>query len=188
MNTSLEMIVGILLALVAVYYVLRPVLAPTRRMAAVEAAQAAEVLEDLEDDLSPRTVALRALKEIEFDRATGKLSDDDYQAMLTRYTKEAVEALRAAEAPAAAAEAASGEASVETAAVPVLAGANGGGGNGHAPQSAVSVASGSAEDEVERLISEARQAARGGGRKYCSNCGALLEGSGRFCVECGTRV
>jgi hypothetical protein len=176
---------GIVLALAAVFVVLLPIVRPP-----ADGLEPRPLFDDPEDDpLEHRKEqALAALKEIEFDRATGKLSDDDYQAMLTRYTKEAVEALRAAEAPAAAAEAASGEASVETAAVPVLAGANGGGGNGHAPQSAVSAASGSAEDEVERLISEARQAARGGGRKYCSNCGALLEGSGRFCVECGTRV
>jgi hypothetical protein len=178
---------GIVLALASVFAVLWPILRPP-----VGRLEPRPLFDDPEDDpLEHRKEqALAALKEIEFDRATGKLSDDDYQAMLTRYTKEAVEALRAAEAPAAAAAAA---ASVETAAVPVLAGANGsggagGGGNGHAPQSAVSAASGSAEDEVERLIAEARQAAKGGGRKYCVNCGAPLEGSGRFCVECGARV
>src|SRR5213076_2598028 len=51
--------------------------------------------EDPEDDLSPRAVALRALKEIEFDRATGKLSDADYDVLKTRYTSEALAALRA---------------------------------------------------------------------------------------------
>ena len=35
---------------------------------------------DPDDDMSPQAVALRALKEIEFDRATGKLSDTDYDA------------------------------------------------------------------------------------------------------------
>jgi len=181
---------GIVLALAAVFVVLLPILRPP-----VGRLEPRPLFDDPEDDpLEHRKEqALAALKEIEFDRETGKLSEDDYQAMLTRYTKEAVEALRAAEAPAATAEAAaSGEVSVEAAAVPALAGANGsgggGGGNGHAPRSASPAASGSAEDEVERLIAEARQAAKGGGRKYCINCGALLEGSGRFCVECGTRV
>jgi hypothetical protein len=47
---------------------------------------------DPEDDLSTRAVALRALKEIEFDRATGKLADADYDALKQRYTAEALEA------------------------------------------------------------------------------------------------
>jgi len=39
-------------------------------------------------------VALIALKEIDFDRATGKLSDGDYETLKTRYTREALEAMR----------------------------------------------------------------------------------------------
>jgi hypothetical protein len=39
-------------------------------------------------------VALLALKEIEFDRETGKLSDADYQYLKTKYTAEALEVLR----------------------------------------------------------------------------------------------
>jgi hypothetical protein len=67
-----ELIVGVLLALAAVWYVMGPVLRPAT--AAREAGDAAtgDDTADAEDDLSPRTVALRALKEIEFDRATGK--------------------------------------------------------------------------------------------------------------------
>jgi predicted nucleic acid-binding Zn ribbon protein len=41
-----------------------------------------------------RGVALAALREIEFDRATGKLSDDDYGALKSRYTALAVQAMR----------------------------------------------------------------------------------------------
>jgi hypothetical protein len=46
-----------------------------------------------------RGVALLALKEIEFDRETGKLSDTDYLLLKERYSAEALRAL-AAEAPA----------------------------------------------------------------------------------------
>jgi hypothetical protein len=42
--------------------------------------------------------AVGALREIEFDRATGKLSDADYDALKTRYTAEAIVAMRAADA------------------------------------------------------------------------------------------
>ena len=38
-------------------------------------------------------IALLALKEIEFDRATGKLSDGDYEMLKERYSAEAIEAL-----------------------------------------------------------------------------------------------
>lgn len=44
---------------------------------------------------TPRGQALLALKEIEFDRATGKLSDADYTALSTRYTAVAIAALNA---------------------------------------------------------------------------------------------
>ena len=39
--------------------------------------------------------AIDALREIEFDRATGKLSDEDYSALKTKYTRAALVELRA---------------------------------------------------------------------------------------------
>ena len=44
-----------------------------------------------------RGVALLALREIEFDRETGKLSDADYLMLKQRYSTEAVQALKAEE-------------------------------------------------------------------------------------------
>jgi hypothetical protein len=44
---------------------------------------------------SERDRAVVALREIEFDRATGKLSDADYAELKTRYTARALEAMRA---------------------------------------------------------------------------------------------
>lgn len=43
---------------------------------------------------SEREAAVAALREIEFDRATGKLSDDDYAELKSRYTGDAVRAMR----------------------------------------------------------------------------------------------
>ncbi len=43
--------------------------------------------------------AIDALREIEFDRATGKLSDDDYAALKAEYTRTALVELRAANRP-----------------------------------------------------------------------------------------
>lgn len=49
---------------------------------------------DLPDpEETPRGQALLALKEIEFDRATGKLSDDDYTSLHARYTTAALATL-----------------------------------------------------------------------------------------------
>jgi len=54
----------------------------------------ASLLEPLDPEETRRGVALIALKEIDFDRATGKLSDGDYETLKTRYTREALEAMR----------------------------------------------------------------------------------------------
>src|SRR6059036_3830150 len=94
-----ELIAGILLVAGALYLVLKPVFQP--RFAEVGKGDGGSVEggEDPDDDLSPGAVALRALKEIEFDRATGKLSDTDYDALKQKYTTLAVETLRDAWPP-----------------------------------------------------------------------------------------
>ena len=160
----MAILIGLVVAILAVLLVLDPILRPPA--ASVRPSVSDEEAEDPRE--TRKELALAALKEIEFDRATGKLSETDYQAMLTRYTKEAVEALREAGgnghgAPAPAAEAA-----------PAGSGAR------------AAAGAGAGDDAVERLIAEARQASKG--KRYCTNCGAVLEGSGRFCVECGARA
>jgi hypothetical protein len=98
----LALIVGTALAVGALAYVLFPLLtgamlAPRRR--ATTRREAAGAVE---------SEAIIALREIEFDRATGKLSDADYEELRTRYTGRALDAMRAASAavPGDAAEAA----------------------------------------------------------------------------------
>jgi len=46
------------------------------------------------DDMSRRRSRCAALKEIEFDRATGKLSDADYEQLKAKYTEAALAAMR----------------------------------------------------------------------------------------------
>src|SRR6266576_1614048 len=89
----LELIAGILLAAGAVYFVLRPIFRP-EMTGNGDRETGNESDGDPDDDFSSRAVALRALKEIEFDRATGKLSDADYDALKSKYTTEALAALR----------------------------------------------------------------------------------------------
>jgi hypothetical protein len=59
--------------------------------------------------------AVDALREIEFDRATGKLSDDDYRSLKASYTREALAELRARDAAAAVVTAGASDDEVEAA-------------------------------------------------------------------------
>jgi len=76
--------VGTIVALAAVAFVLYPLLVPSR-----PAARSAEGLEEI-----PGSTAVEALREIEFDRQTGKLSDADYASLKGTYTERALTELR----------------------------------------------------------------------------------------------
>lgn len=152
----LALLIGVLVALAAVALVLDPLVRPY----AVRPEPPSSEPED--DPLEQRKEqALAALKEIEFDRATGKLDDADYERMKAKYTAEALDAIREADAAAA-------PAPVEPAMAQMLAGTGAGG------------------DAAEALVAAKRRA--GKGRRYCTECGAELEGAGKFCVECGYRM
>ena len=88
----IPLIVGTLLALGAMAFVLAPLFrdppAPRNTASVARDARA-------DDEQEQRERAVDALREIEFDRATGKLSDADYVALKTRYTEEALSAMRA---------------------------------------------------------------------------------------------
>jgi hypothetical protein len=45
------------------------------------------------------TTAVEALRELEFDRQTGKISASDYESLKARYTEQAVAVMRAGSAP-----------------------------------------------------------------------------------------
>lgn len=95
----MAIVFGLLLALAAVLLVLEPLL----RAATGQVVTPAEpIFSDSDDEDDPLLVrrdrALAALKEIDFDKATGKLSDDDYARLKSEFTAEALEALRATDA------------------------------------------------------------------------------------------
>ncbi len=99
----LELIAGVIVALAALALVLEPLLAkePPSPSTSVE-----PDFTSIEESESPKVRALLALKEIEFDRATGKLSDEDYAGLKAKYSAEAVEEIRKEEAAAEAVDAA----------------------------------------------------------------------------------
>ena len=95
----LALIVGTVLAVGALAYVLLPLLAGTMTVARRPLRATAAPATNAEHE------AIAALREIEFDRVTGKLSDADYDELRTRYTDRAIQAIRSS-APAASVDAA----------------------------------------------------------------------------------
>ena len=93
---TLALVLGALLALVAVVAVARPFLrdpAPASDALDERGELEARRLELVEE----RDRALVALKELEFDHRTGKVSDDDYRRLVGPLRRRAAEALRALE-------------------------------------------------------------------------------------------
>lgn len=79
------LIIGTVLAVGALAFVLYPLFFGVQRRVVYAA---------LAPRQSAREIAVSALREIEFDRATGKLSDADYAELKGRYTQDAVLAMR----------------------------------------------------------------------------------------------
>jgi len=161
-SAPLELVLGIALAAAAVYFVLRPILSPTPHD---ERTAGRDDGDDPEDDFSRRAVALRALKEIEFDRATGKLADADYDLLKRKYTGEALVALR------------------DEAATPIPVAAR-----PAAPGPAVVCPTDGPRPERDARFCSACGRRLGDAEGYCARCGTSLPPEARFCARCGRRV
>ena len=85
----LALAVGTLLVVLALAYVLYPLVFATAGAGLRATPRVTAVPAGGDED------AVVALREIEFDRATGKLSDADYADLKARYTQRALEAMRA---------------------------------------------------------------------------------------------
>jgi len=143
-----EIIAAVLVALAVVTLIIGPLLGGGHATSI-----GADEPEDLEE--TPKGMALAALREIEFDRATGKLSEEDFAELKAKYTAEALEVLRR-------------EAPTPVAPVPAPAGTAG------LP----------ASDPVEAMIAE-RVRTLAGGQVRCPTCGPRPEGDALFCSTCG---
>ncbi|HEX9705846.1 MAG TPA: zinc ribbon domain-containing protein [Gemmatimonadales bacterium] len=154
-----------LLSAGAVYYVLRPVLRPDSQAPAA----GPDLGDDPEEDASPRARALRALREIEFDRATGKLSEPDYESLHAQYTALALEALRAEP------EAAPRPPAVVPRAAPAA-----------APRRVCPIDGARPEPDAVFCSACGRRLETAPG--FCVRCGTALEDGALFCARCGTRV
>ncbi|HEX4627988.1 MAG TPA: zinc ribbon domain-containing protein [Gemmatimonadales bacterium] len=128
--------------------------------------------EDPDDDLSPRAVAFRALKEIEFDRATGKLSDPDYDELKAKYTSEALAALRSGQPGGG-----KREAGIVAAPPPPAS---------RLPPPVCPTHGPRPESDAVFCSECGRRLAAAAG--YCARCGTALERGARYCHSCGARV
>jgi hypothetical protein len=175
----IEFIVGVVLAAAAVWFVLQPILRPSlAASAAGDSGSLTEESEDGDDDFSPRAVALRALHEIEFDRATGKLSDEDYAALHQKYTAEALAAMRAETRERGTGEEGRVHRSLDASARTI-------------PPSPVSTPlceiHGPRPEPGAVFCSECGRRL-GSKPGYCARCGSGLETDARYCNTCGARV
>ena len=166
----LELIVGILLAAGATYYVLLPILRPAPPVPSGQTEASSDDGDDPDDDMSPQTVALRALKEIEFDRATGKLSDSDYDQLKAKYTQEALAAMRREQG----ARSREQEQPVKSAPRALL--------------PAPSCPDHGAPSEADAVFCPQCGRRLGSAPGYCARCGTVLEDDARYCNSCGARV
>ena len=135
--------------------------------------------ENLEE--TPKGIALSALKEIEFDQATGKLSDEDYVMLKGKYTAQALQALRSENGP-------------PGAQAPPLA-------SSHDLEALIAARAHAIRSEGSATIvcphcgprpeQDALFCSTCGcrlGVRTCAACSATLPPGSRFCDQCGTRV
>ena len=170
---TLEVIAAAVVWLAAVWLLLQPLLAPGRPHTAA--------YEPPDPEETPKGIALAALKEIEFDRETGKLSDEDYTFLKTKYTGAALDALRAEAADGTAAANGDVEALIAARVRALRSAAT------SAPPGAPSCSVCGPRPEPDAVFcSTCGQRLREGGA--CAGCGATLGTGSRFCAQCGAGV
>ena len=161
----IPLIIGTLLAIAAMGWVLAPLF---RAGAGTTVTPAAPARSDVG---ARRERAVEALREIEFDRATGKLSDTDYDMLKARYTRQAVVAMRS-ESGSAAVDESEIEAAIRRAR--------------EAQQQVPSCSVHGPRPESDAVYCSDCGRFLGGA---CAHCGATTSAPGaRFCEGCGHRL
>jgi hypothetical protein len=171
----LELVAGLIVAMAALALVLEPL-----ARAAVQPAAAGPVgpdesdLVEVRESESPKVQALIALREIEFDRATGKLSEDDYLSLKAKYEAAALAAIQAEERSPR--PLVTGQAPEHPSPPPEA---------GHA----MCPACGPRPEAAPVFCSSCGRSLVAQGRgPRCWHCGAGLPDDARFCAECGGAV
>jgi len=170
----LELLAGVFIALAALALVLEPLVRPVRAYAVGRGSPADEIdFSDPQESESPKVRALLALKEIEFDRATGKLSDEDYAGLKAKYSATALEAIRAEE-----------EMDQEAATDPAEAAIR----RARGRAGLICPTCGPRPETNAKFCSNCgRPLTVAGAGPRCSGCGSELPPSAKFCGECGAK-
>jgi hypothetical protein len=153
---AVSIAVGTVIALVVLVYVLLPVLGVTPPAARTRGGNSGR------GDRVPAdagTTAVDTLREIEFDRETGKLSDADYHALKKTYTERALSELRAA----------------DTGASPSL-------GPPNAPPNAPP--NGPPNAPVTESVAASATPSPGAAAPVCPACGPRVESDALYCSTC----
>jgi RNA polymerase subunit RPABC4/transcription elongation factor Spt4 len=137
--------------------------------------------EPVADEETRSGIALLALKEIEFDRATGKLSDGDYETLKTRYGAEALSALDQDRSEWVGEAACTDPETMIAARLQQLRSAHGAGTLAPPPCSTCGP-----RPEPDALFCSS--CGRALGPAFCVSCGSALDADSRFCSACGSGV
>jgi hypothetical protein len=177
-----EMVAAAVVGALALWMVLHPLMRPVRRSSAP--------IEPIDPEETPKGVALAALKEIEFDRETGKLSEEDYELLKARYTAAALEALRGDSTAVAGGPASDDIESMIAARLRALRSASGPTSSdppvhSHATQPLCLSCGPRPEADAAFCSTCGRRLSN---QPKCNGCGAALHPDSKFCESCGQGV
>ena len=176
-----EALAAAVVGLLALWLVFQPLL---RR-----SAPGPQPVEPMDPEETPRGVALTALKEIEFDRETGKLSDTDYEFLKAKYTAAALEALRLESLERGQVEASDDVETMIAAKVRALRSASAPTSSDIPPSSGTTRSCSSCGPRPEPDAVFCSSCGRPlPSRSACDRCGAALHPDSRFCEGCGRQV
>lgn len=171
---ALEIIGALLLAGLVLWLVFEPLAAPGR--------PDWSLLEPEAPEETRRGIALLALKEIEFDKETGKLSERDYEMLKGRYGAEALAALAAEDAPAVGMAVTGDPEELIAARLQSLRFARSTG----VPAPPSCRACGPRPEPDASFCSRCGLPLNAAA--FCPDCGAALPDASRFCASCGSKV
>lgn len=171
-----EVVAAVLVGAAALWLVLSPIVRPEPlRPAALEP-------EDPEE--TRRGQSLGALRELEFDREMGKVSDEDYATLKAAYTAEALAVLREEAADPVAATSDDRAEQLIAARARLRGAVSGNEAAGVIAAATVTCVNCGPRPEADARFCSSCGAAVGGAA--CRGCGTALRPDGRFCDQCGT--